>query len=161
MVRPVMTVNQVPDVNFGGLTLTRRMGTGDDVLGIAVLQANSGDILRADLDLGRAAIGPLSVTGNLRQLDIGAACVRGGRDHRMVTSEHIVAQFDTEEPGREGLAGSSLVSIGSGRACIEASEIRLANGSTLVVRYSGTDSGGHPAMLHEHGRSLAAVCTYK
>jgi len=159
--RTLMGINQVPDVNYASLTLARRPGAGDDVLGVAVVQSGTGAILLGDIDLARGTIGPLRVAGNALQLDIGAACVRGSRDHRLVMNEHTVVRFEPPEDGREGQLGSSLISVGSGRACLEASEMHLANESTLVVRYSGTGSGGHPALVHGRGKSVPATCTYE
>lgn len=156
--RPIIAVSQIPDVNHAQLTLARRAGTGPDVLAVALVQSGTGDIVLGDLDVGRGTVGPLRVAGNLRKLGIGATCGRGPRDHRLVVDEHLPVQFDAGDEGRGGLFGVSLVSIGTEHGCLEASEMRLINGGTLVVRYSGTDAGGHPAMLHEHGTTLRATC---
>ncbi len=158
-VRPIMATHQIPDVTSSSLTLARRMGAGDDVFAIAIVQAGTGDILLGDLDLGRGTVGPLRLAGNMRKLDTGSACVLGARDYRMVVNEHMAVQFEPADEDRGGLFGSSLVAVGAGKACLEASEMRLVNESTVVVRYSGSGAAGYPAMLHDHGKSLRATCT--
>lgn len=159
--RPLLAVTQLPDVNTSTLTLARRVGTGNDVLGMTLVQSGSGDILLGDLDVGRGNLGPLRVAGNIRKLDMGGSCKRGPRDYRTVVDEPLNVEIEPSGEGRSGHSGSSLLTIGSGTACLEASEIRLSNGATLVVVYAGSGSAGHPAMLHEHGKSLPATCTYE
>lgn len=160
-VRSLFRINEVADVNRAHLTLARRAGAGADTLSIAILQEGSGDILLSDLDLAKGMLGPLRLVGNLRQLDVGSACVHGPRDYRLVRDEHLIVHVEPDEEGRGGLFGSSLLTVGSGNACLEASEMRLVNESTLVVRYSGPGPGGHPALLHDHGKALRATCAYE
>ncbi|HRI70925.1 MAG TPA: hypothetical protein PK156_42115, partial [Polyangium sp.] len=161
VVRSLLRVSETPDVNRGRLTLARRIGAGNDGLAIAILQGGSGDILLSDLDLAKATLGPLRLVGNLRKLDVGSACVHGTRDYRLITDEHQSAYVEPDGEGRRGLFGASLLTVGSGNGCLEASEIRLVNEATLVVRYSSASSKGFPALLHDHGKALRATCAYE
>jgi hypothetical protein len=154
-----MQINEIPDVNETSFTLARRAGAGDDVFAVALVQLGSGDILLSDLDLGRGVLGPLRIAGNVRKLDTGASCVRGPRDYRLVMNDQLPVQFEPDDEERTGKFTSNLVTLGSGNGCLEASEIRLENNATVVLRYARAEAAVHPAMLHEHGNSLRATCT--
>lgn len=159
--RTILRVSLVPDVTQGSLTLARRVGSGSDVFAVVLIQAVSGDILLGDIDLGRRQVGPLRLVGNTRKLERGASCVHGPREYRFVMNEHLTVMVEPGDEERGGLLGSSLVSVGAGPGCLEASEMRLVNESTLTVRYAGADSAGHPAMVHERGKSSRATCRFE
>ncbi|MBK9264958.1 MAG: hypothetical protein IPM54_34900 [Polyangiaceae bacterium] len=158
--RQVMDIDEVADVTHAGLTLARRATTGPDVLALAIVQSGSGDILLGDLDLGRMVVGPLRVVGNMRKLVTGRSCVRTPRDYRMVIPDGAVLEFEPSE-GRGGLSGSSLITVGSGDACLEATEFELPFRGMAVVRFSEGGPDGFPAMVHERGKSLRARCVRK
>lgn len=160
-VRPLMRIVQVPDVYYSSLVLARRVGVGIEGLGVLLWQSGSGDMLLGDLDLGRGSLGPLRFVGNYEERVVSTSCPSSEQDYRVVLNEHIHVNFEPLDEGRSGLRAASLVRIGPKGICVEASEIHLADETTVVVRYSGSDSAGHPAMLHKRGKSLPATCTYE
>jgi hypothetical protein len=118
-------------------------------------------MLLGELDLGRATLGPLRFVGNFEERILSTSCPSSDRDYRAVLSEHISAHFEPLDEGRSGLRAVSLVRVGPKGICVEASEVHMVDETTLVVRYSGSDTGGHPAMLHKRGKSLPATCVYE
>jgi len=160
-VRPLLRIAQIPDVYFSSMVLARRAGAGSDGLGVLVWQSGSGDMLLGELDLGRATLGPLRFVGNFEERMVSTSCPSSDRDYRAVLSEHISVHFEPLEEGRMGLRAMSLVRVGPKGICVDASEVHMIDETTLVVRYSGSDTAGHPAMLHKRGKSLPATCVYE
>lgn len=161
IVRPLMRIAQIPDVYHSSLVLAQRVGTGAEGLGVLMWQSGSGDMLLGEVDLGRAKMGPLKFVGNFEERGLGSSCPVSDRDYRAILSEHVRVHFEPRTEGRSGLRSMSLVRVGAKGVCVEASEIHLLDDTTVVVRYSGTEAAGHPAMLHKRGKSLPATCTYE
>jgi hypothetical protein len=159
--RTVLRFNPVADVTRGSFTLARRAGPGSDVFALVLIQEGSGDILLGEIDLGRAQVGPLRLVGNTRKLERGAGCVHGPREYRFVIDEHSAVDFEGLNDEHMGLFGTSLLSVGSGPVCLDGSEMRLINESTLSVRYGSSEAAGHSAMLHERGKSFRATCRFE
>jgi hypothetical protein len=142
LARSAMRVERIADVTSARLTLARGVGGGGKGatrLALATVSAISGDILLGELDLERGQVGPLRLAGNLGAMDTAPACRPDPLGYRLLADVTVDLRFEPAASTLEGsdLSATALVSVGSGRACLEGLEVRLPEkDSSLAVRFS-------------------------
>ncbi|TKD03821.1 hypothetical protein [Polyangium fumosum] len=157
--RPFAQVARIPDVQRHRLGLARRRGDPAAArLAVSAVSGTSGDILLADLDLARAALGPVRAAGSLTNLDPSPACRPDPDAYRLLAEVLVDVQFDPPHPAYDApsLGATALVAVSAGRTCLEGLEVRSSpNNTTLVVRFPSPGA----SLVREAGRSDAAICS--
>ncbi|MDI1478422.1 hypothetical protein [Polyangium sp. y55x31] len=159
LLRRFAQIARVPDVTRHRLGLARRRGdAASPRLAVSAVSGTSGDILLADLDLTRAALGPTRLAGSLVNLDPSSACRPDPDAYRLLAEVLVDVQFDPPDEGHDApsLGATALVAVSSGRTCLEGLEVRFPrNNETLVVRFPSPGA----SLVRAAGRSDAAVCS--
>ncbi|MDI1429827.1 hypothetical protein [Polyangium sorediatum] len=159
LVRSITEMARVPDVTRHRLGIARRRGDAASArLAVSAVSGTSGDILLADLDLARAALGPVRAAGSLTNLDPSPACRPDPDAYRLLAEVLVDVQFDPPHPAYDApsLGATALVAVSAGRTCLEGLEVRLSpNNTTLVVRFPSPGA----SLVREAGRSDAAICS--
>jgi hypothetical protein len=146
----------VPDVARTRLTLARRLEGGG--LSLAGYSTATGDIFAGDLDLGRAAVGPLAALGRLAALAEAGSCAHA--THRMLVE--LPVRLRVRGKGGQGafepqVTVAAVIAAGADQVCVEAVEAVVRRGDAAVLR--ATLGRGGSASLWSGGTMVRGVCS--
>jgi hypothetical protein len=153
-VSAALALSRVPAVPAARFTLGLGPGGGLAVVGYAML---SGEAFAADVDLGRAEVGPLAA---LPRLDTLAACAAGPRSLRFLAEIPLSVRVvgAREEWLDQQLSASVLVAVGPERLCVEGVEVAVAKGRGAVL---GALFGKNAvAAVRSGGKVTRAACSF-
>jgi hypothetical protein len=154
----VMHLLRVPDLSSRvRFTLARRRDRAGAALSLAGYSAASGELYAADLDLGRAEVGPIGPLARLETL-AGGVCPRA--THRIVVELPIhlrIAGAEGDGVLDQQVTASALLDAGPDQVCLVAVEAVLNPSVPVVLR--ATLGAGASASVWSEKATARGVCT--